>query len=53
VTAAQGPSPAFRHANPGRRQRIYAAYGVVTALYTLAMLALVVFELRGIAHLLG
>jgi putative peptide zinc metalloprotease protein len=52
VTAAQDPSRARRHTRRDRQHRVYAAYGAVTGMYTLAMLALVVFEVRGIAHLL-
>jgi putative peptide zinc metalloprotease protein len=53
VTAAQRPSAARRHARRGRQRRVYVAYGTLTGLYTLATFALVVFEVRGIAHLLG
>jgi putative peptide zinc metalloprotease protein len=53
LSGADGASWGRRHTNRGRRHEVYAAYGVVTALYTVATLALVVFEMRGIAHLLG
>jgi len=53
LTGPDGAGWALRHAKRGRRHGVYAAYGAVTALYTLATLALVVFEMRGIAHLLG
>ncbi|MBV8734869.1 MAG: M50 family metallopeptidase [Solirubrobacterales bacterium] len=53
ATGAEGPGRARRHATGNRRHSVYAAYGAVTALYMLATLALVVFEVRGIAHLLA
>jgi putative peptide zinc metalloprotease protein len=51
LTGADAANWARRRTKRGHG--VYAAYGAATALYTLATLALVVFEMRGIAHLLG
>lgn len=53
ITRMSHPGRTERPTNHDRRHNVYAAYGAVTALYTLAMLAVVVFEVHEIAHLVG
>jgi putative peptide zinc metalloprotease protein len=46
-----GPGGDFRP--PTRRQRIYVAYAIVSAVYTVAMFAFVVVEIREIVRIFG
>ena len=43
----------LRAAPRTRRERVYAAYAAITAAYTVAMVALVLIELRAVVRLLG